>query len=256
MLAEVLAEVGFPERSRLISLAPIGAGTPLVECLPSYLHRLADEHWMKLYRLTALLLPHLHRHVTYGGKLRANWNNNQTALATAFSTFTKRNDLHTLTLAYLNTIISPSGMFRVHRAWCSDCLGEMGNRPHQPILWNLNAITCCNIHHRRLEEICPGCKTDLRVWGEACFAVRCPKCRTDLTKSPALKPSAWALWKSDQCCSVLTASKVPISKDRLSQILEKVLYRTFPSKVTATDAAGLGQSFGYQAGHQSGTNES
>src|SRR6266571_3591664 len=65
MIATVLVRkstfsVDLPPRSRLYCLAPIGVGTPMVECLTSYINRLA---W--LYRISPRILvaeeimPHL-----------------------------------------------------------------------------------------------------------------------------------------------------------------------------------------------------
>jgi hypothetical protein len=253
MLAEALAAQNIQERSRLISLPPIGIGTPLVESLPSYLHRLADKHWVKLYRMTGHLLPQLKRRFTSGGVLRSNWSNNQTALATAFSSFTKRDDLHELTLARLSAVVSPSGLFRSHRAWCPACLKAMGSQPYQPALWNLNSITCCSVHRRKLQQKCPKCNTDIRVWGEACLSATCPNCEANLTGCPVEMASTWELWKPHQCSQVLENPAISAPTRRLAQITEQLFYRTFSTKFAAVKAAGIGTAFAYQAGTLSTT---
>src|ERR1044071_3182233 len=49
--ARMEPDLVFPPRSRLYHLAPIGVGTPHVECLSGYAARLADEHSTTLYYL-------------------------------------------------------------------------------------------------------------------------------------------------------------------------------------------------------------
>jgi TniQ len=251
MIEEILAELNLPPRSRLIGPEPAGIGTPEVECLPSYLHRVADVHHVRLYRLVAELLPEFHR----AGRekhLVANWTNDQVYLAAQFNKLTQRTNLQHLTLQIFAPILSPCGLYSPFRRWCPKCIAE-DRFYYQPLYWNLKTVSACYHHRYPLQDTCPSCSYRTRLWGEACAAPTCPKCRSHLTGGSRIdEPSDWECWKAEQC-ALLMAHTGPSAAEPtpLADIMEKVLFRTHGDKASAARAMGVKTSFVYQAGHLS-----
>lgn len=92
--------------------------------------------------------------------------NSSGALATdwvqVLEALTLRSDLRYLTLLTWNDILTPVGLVRSTKAWCSACFEEWhiaGHVVYEPLLWTLQVVTVCPHHHRRLEHRCPhvGC---------------------------------------------------------------------------------------------------
>jgi|SRR5579875_687378 len=165
------------QRSYLYPLAPLGVGTAAVESLTGYISRLATAHAVKtgtliLHELrpriprtkgvSAGSVPknlsqspfYLDMHSLNGVGIRARtW----VALLEQL-TCTPRLDLLTV-LPWANAI-SCVHLLRTARAWCPLCYGvysDSGQPPYEPLLWTIQMVTVCPVHHRRLESLCPSC---------------------------------------------------------------------------------------------------
>ncbi len=169
-----------PPRSGLHNLAPLGIGTASVECLTSYINRLA---WM--YRVgprvlvAEAIVPHLKgshyiRSSLYhlaGFCRRGAMNVNGTGevpfdWSDALGHLTMRSDLQTLTGNRWASHLPTRGFLRATPAWCSTCIHEWRERGlpiYQPLVWMLQVVTICPQHRRRLEEQCPHCQKSQSV---------------------------------------------------------------------------------------------
>jgi transcriptional regulator with XRE-family HTH domain len=162
-----------PARSRLYSLAPIGVGTLMGECLTSYVNRLA---WM--YRIgphilaTQEIIPKLaspHRlppsnlshnvpsdamRINGAGEVAVDW-------SATLERLTMRTDLR-----YLNAHLWASGLptrafVRVTPVWCPVCYQEWHEDDfpiYQPLLWMFQVVTICLKHKKKLESQCSNCQ--------------------------------------------------------------------------------------------------
>lgn len=77
---------------------------------------------------------------------------------------TLQRNLHFLTLLFWSGIISPRGLFRSHKAWCSACFQQWrlsGEEIYEPLVWTMNAVKICPQHHQFLEDRCPYCQARL-----------------------------------------------------------------------------------------------
>jgi AraC-like DNA-binding protein len=163
------------QRSYFYPLAPIGMGTATVESLTGYISRLAAAHAVKtgtliLHELrpripctkgvSAGRVPknlsqspfYLDMHSLNGVGIRARtW----VALLEQLTCMPRLNVLTVLPWA---NAISCVHLLRTRRAWCSSCYGsDSGQPPYEHLLWALQMVTACPVHHQRLESVCPSC---------------------------------------------------------------------------------------------------
>jgi transcriptional regulator with XRE-family HTH domain len=183
--------------SRLSDLEPIGVGTPMVECLTSYITRLADAHSVSPITLvTREVLP---RAAPLYGQQDGKWVSNQwTSVARSsallngvvrgtqnwvqvLEQLTGRGDLRFLTLLTFAQVLPPRNLLRRFRAWCPLCYQkwyEAGLIVYDPLLWNLECVTICGHHHLPLHHCCPhaGCGAALFPLEPRMVPGYCPKC--------------------------------------------------------------------------------
>ena len=128
----------FPPRSKLYCLAPEGIGTPWIECLTSYVNRLAWMYRVGPRVLVALeIVPHLNGSyhfrsslsligafcrseavsVNGAGGFAVDWSDTLERL-------TMRTDLRNLTLCSWAGDIPSQGLLRTVPSWCPVCYHE------------------------------------------------------------------------------------------------------------------------------------
>jgi transcriptional regulator with XRE-family HTH domain len=160
-----IAPPTLPPRSRLYSLAPMGIGSSQVECVTSYMMRIADAHAVSLGtlireeicpNLTAcpkrLSFAALHS-LNGSGPCFVQW-------VEILGSLTARNDLRALTLLPWRGVLASDGSVRRYRAWCPHCYQECRDHEsavYDPLLWMLAPVTVCPRHEIPLLEICPHC---------------------------------------------------------------------------------------------------
>lgn len=173
-------DVIIPQRSYLYCLEPIGIGTALVECLTSYLSRLAQAHLVhpKEIIIKGLFpiferayLPSKHDN----NNLTAFWKDSATLNSLNVSTndwvhalekLTLRSDLRCLTMLTWSDVLSSRYLLRSSKAWCSSCYREWresDTQTYEPLLWMLDAVTICTRHNRYLEMQCVNQKCERRL---------------------------------------------------------------------------------------------
>ena len=191
-----------PKRSRLNHLIPIAVNTPMVECLTSYLTRLAESHSILISALiTKELAPILTKDFTqYGSKkaLNALFNcgvaiNSTGEIVELFldtlNKLTLKQNLSALTLMPFKNYLSSRELLSKTKTWCPDCYQDWkrANKTiYEPLLWTLSDVRVCSIHKRILKDLCPNCNRQIpwftaksRV-GYCCY---CQKWLGDSSKS-------------------------------------------------------------------------
>ena len=204
MQLELLADFSIPalvlpERSKLVSLKPIGVGTPRCEALISYLTRLAGKHVVRpnaLVRSVVLPLTNvcLDTSECSFSHSYSRTINSYVRYAAVFSgaleQLTLQKNLTHLTFTPWKDILDPKGsaLLRDHVAFCPQCLDEQESTDegiYYPLIWYLRAATICTRHNIRLEEKCPACgKHQLFVAHHALLGY-CTHCGAWLGKSSA-----------------------------------------------------------------------
>ncbi|MDD2270961.1 MAG: TniQ family protein [Desulfuromonadaceae bacterium] len=164
---------GWPvlEVSRLYNIEPQGLGTPLVECLAGYVVRLAMAHLVSARNLTkyvkstyqsnTYLIPD--NRLIISDKTMSSMNgcnSSAEAWVDALEQLTLRNDLRRLTLLPFSHMFSDKNLVKTFRRWCPSCLDEWlsnGLTLYEPLLWCINMIKICPLHHEPIASSCPHC---------------------------------------------------------------------------------------------------
>ena len=187
----------FPSHSDLYHLDPIGLGTPVVECLTSYITRLAEAHSVHPRRLfTSILFPRLKLPYLYSAgrpvydHLTTFWiqspNLNGTGslaqtLVQVLEQLTLHTHLHFLTMLPCKEVLATRKLLRRTRAWCSACYEEWREKQepvYEPLLWMLNPIRIFPTHKQALQTRCPyqNCARTLTPLAPRAQPGYCPWC--------------------------------------------------------------------------------
>lgn len=177
-----------PARSRLSRLEPIGIGTPEVECLTSYIARLAAGHCVSPRKLLykEVLAPSGKNTIHYStsSEFSASLINGMGQLAgltvEVMEQLNLRYDLrHTTTLIW-DKVLSTHLLLRTKKAWCPICYGEWLNvgRPiYDPLIWAFKIISVCPRHQEPLCQACPHCSRKLPFITTFSYPGFCSKCQ-------------------------------------------------------------------------------
>ncbi len=186
-----------PSVTRLYNLPPIGLGTPMVECLSSYIHRLADAHgvptWVLVCREFGPLFERksiiaANGHCDLFGKMGMALNgNNASALeaVTILGKLTGARSLLSLTFSRLGRLVAPYRILRGSQAWCPACLEQWREEDqpiYLPLIWLLSSLRTCPIHGCQLEDRCPTCGKPHTSLTRYRWNGQCPKCSAWLGK--------------------------------------------------------------------------
>jgi AraC-like DNA-binding protein len=231
-----------PPRSRFYRLEPIGIGTPYVESLTSYIARLAAEHCvMPKYLVMEEILPlqgHLATTPQFYFRLNKLWRDAYSLNGISLSArqwvetlqiLTSRNDLHFLTMLTWKEVIGAARLLRPSKTWCSFCYEEW-RQAHQviyePLLWMLNGVDVCPIHHQPLVVRCPGCLEMLLVLSQQSRPGYCHRCACWLgSPNPVQTPDNHTegfekqLWRARVVSELISAAPelaVPPLKERIA----------------------------------------
>lgn len=262
-----------PPRSRLYNLEPIGIGTPYVESLTSYVIRLAEQHCITTRRLLLKEIAPLMGRETKLSNLRNERNESiskilgvnrdrtatngtgliATNLVRAMSILTKRTDLHFLTLRPWVKVLSKRGLLRHERAWCPGCYQEWRDTNksiYEPLLWCINVVQLCPIHHHPFLSVCPHCLTQQLVLSGDSQTGHCNKCGKWLgsyrSKSGAVSKMntrddiAWQLHVANELGELIAAAptiKFPIDSHRISNTISTFINQVLQSNQAALSRA-------------------
>jgi len=180
-----------PPRSRLYRLEPIGLGTPMVECMSSYIHRLAEAHGLPTSVMVCReLAPRFRRssvlasndHCDLLGKLGMSINgNNLTAqeVVAILNDLTGYKNLSLLTFCRLGALVAEHRILRKPQAWCPECLEQWreSSKPiYQPLIWTLSSLRTCPTHGCCIQEQCTKCGKGHVPLGRYRWSGKCPRC--------------------------------------------------------------------------------
>jgi len=188
-----------PPRSRLFNLPPIGLGTPLVECLASYIHRLAAAHGLPTWVLVCRELSTRYERKSITGEngycdlfgpvgMTIN-GDNDTAVETIniLQSLTGQPDLYYMTFCRLGNLVGAHRILRRTQSWCPECLNQwrQEDQPiYQPLIWLVSQLRTCPIHGHRLQDRCPECGKMHTPLTRYRWTGHCPRCFTWLGNTP------------------------------------------------------------------------
>ncbi|MES1054510.1 TniQ family protein [Bacillus thuringiensis] len=158
-----------PTASYFYSIKPINIGTPMVECLNSYLKRLAEAHNVKLGTLVSHIIS-LHPakcSLPSKGSQQARFINqafyysmakNTSIIAESLELLTSQKGFKYMTMLAWKEVIHSRGLYKFYKKWCPQCLDEWKKNDeeiYEPYIWYLDCATVCLKHKRKLEALCP-----------------------------------------------------------------------------------------------------
>ena len=162
-----MQEPVLPKRAQIVPLVPLGIGSGQVECLSSFIRRLAGKHGLEVYAFLFRLIPALMRP---GGAASAKVANNHWlckksglnfswqagALITQLKRVTKFIGLVCTTHDPLAAVASEVKASRPHRAWCPRCY-RSDLVPYDRLIWVFGDSVCCSRHGTKLVSACQSC---------------------------------------------------------------------------------------------------
>lgn len=204
--------------SRLHHLEPVGLETAAVESLTGYISRLACTHGvttrtLMVHELVSLLgRERLVRPVN--GGLSSFWAKDARSLngtghlaqdmVAVLQTLTLRQDLRFLTLLTWGTVLPTRGLLRRNRIWCPVCYEswwQAGQVIYEPLLWSLEVVTVCPVHHCYLFSTChyPDCQKIQPILGPHAQPGHCSHCKRWLGISLQELPLASRVVPEEEC---------------------------------------------------------
>ena len=138
----------------------IGAGSPQVESITSYIDRVAVLYSTTPSRFKRVAVPEL---LGRTGKSKATWFIGKNTLGCRSTTsqavdcmqrLTGQTDLAKGTFAWLLPAVSLANWTSDEARFCSDCLAEdlrSGRAPYERLLWRIASVVCCSTHFRKLQ---------------------------------------------------------------------------------------------------------
>ena len=165
----------------------------MVECLSSYIHRLARAHGLPVSVIVCReIAPLCHRKSIAGNNgnydlfskmgITINGNNGSAReIVEILNLLTGRKDLRRLTFLPLGSLVSRFRIMRSAQAWCPACLETWrtsGFAVYQPLKWILADARACLKHGCPLEERCPACGKRHTSLLRNPWNGHCPRCNT------------------------------------------------------------------------------
>lgn len=203
-----------------------------MESLSGYISRLAETHGVTIRTLMVQeLVPLLGRERLtrpVNGNLSSFWAKDARSLngtghlaqdmVAALHALTLRQDLGGLTLLAWETVLPTRGLLRRNRVWCPVCYEswwQSGQVIYEPLLWSLEVITVCPIHHVYLRSTCPypDCQRTQPILGPHAQPGHCAHCLRWLGRTPQDLPAAisvvseeegaWQTWVAQEAGTLL-----------------------------------------------------
>lgn len=231
-----------PDRSRLHHLKPVGIGTPHVECLTSYLSRLAEAHHVAVISLLHEEISRFLRmdykrptsNMIIYAKSPNGFDSRAKYLVAALEHLTLRKDLLLLTMLRWSEVFPSRGLIRPLRSWCPNCYQEWraaGRAVFDPLIWSIRAVEICSHHNRPLVNQCPSCGKTLPFLHSHYRAGYCSRCMKWMGRSyneansiDVLYPQGeieWQKWVSNNVGELfaLSAECPPPKKEKVAETL-------------------------------------
>lgn len=233
--------------SPLYNIEPIGTSTPYIECLTSYVIRLAEAHSVTPGTIIGkIITPLLNKHyltkvASRGGggiyKSASSINGIRTAaidLVRVIEGLTSRNHLHHLTMLTWSKVLPTRGLLKSKKAWCPICLEEWkkSNSPiYEPLIWLIQDVKICLKHKIHLHTICPNCKKEIPTLSRNSQHGYCSYCLSYLVEEKegsllSKKIDFWDIWRAKNVGELLEnmySIKAYPDKNRIKEVLTKAL---------------------------------
>ena len=223
--------IEMPPRSKLYCLAPLGMGTVEVECLTSYIQRLAWAYRVSSWVLVVQeVLPLYNGPYDLGsspqrlggfGRTRAMRLNGTGEVANAWvktlEQLTGRSDLRVLTADPWASGLPNWGFLRTAPVWCPACYQQWQEQEqpvYQPLLWTLQAVTICLHHRQPLVEQCLFCQKKQSAIGAKVAPGYCTQCGQWLGMQPTTEVGVddeefiWQQWVTSAIEELFFASMI------------------------------------------------
>jgi TniQ len=171
-----LSPLPVPVRSALYILEPMGVRTPWVECLTSYIARLAAAHCVYpgvlLEKMVIPLIPGYSQPSKSHYLFRRDGNNSNLFNFSSFGAFSLIKALHTLmpssdlsrlVFTFVSNVVHTHALIRATKSWCPCCYEEWRVSKqiiYDPLIWMLQEMSVCTQHRVRLSTHCfyPDCQ--------------------------------------------------------------------------------------------------
>lgn len=213
--------------SHLYQVIPVGLKSSQIECLTSFVSRLAQAHCVPVSQLISKsLTPYLERIFVKNAPsrdLKSLFNrsgalNGHGTMAEDFirvlEVLTLHSDLRSLTLSIWKDIFITKGLLRSKKAWCPLCYQEwqtLKQTVYEPLSWTINEVIVCPLHKIPLQTHCPYCFQDIPWLTWQIRLGYCPNCKSWLGTSSAQEPTIaslsktldWELWTAETIGEVL-----------------------------------------------------
>ena len=129
-------------------------------------------------------------------------------------------------------------LLRERRAWCCGCYDDWratGATIYEPLLWNLQVVTCCTRHELRLPTRCPQCAKPNRLLHPRYQPGHCSLCgcwlgasQRDRAERIARDELDWQIYAQDALGAVFShklSASLNADRTRLSSALKSLLMR-------------------------------
>lgn len=182
-----MESIQIPPRNYLISLSPMGIGTAEVECLSSYIARLAWEYFVS----PQMLLKNCVEKYQYSSGLYEispsgvcnksinSFGKPAKVAVASIEMATNRQDITHMTLLRWREVLGQTIM-KKNRAWCANCFqSDLRSRKpvYERLLWKIGVVKNCVVHQQRLVEVCPHCKGIQNSFSRYPFPGFCGRCK-------------------------------------------------------------------------------
>lgn len=218
-----------PPRTRVTRLNPRGLGTLMVECLTSFLMRLAAAHHLPTGVLaTRVLRPAPAHRPTLPGEMPKvimrdlRWANGVNAQASDWVEVVFRAsgvDVRDLTLLPWAPVLPAIELVDGFIRHCPVCLTVMlrQGEVYEPLLWSLLQARVCPIHDRPLEEHCPACGRRQEAIGYRSRVGLCRWCGIWLggPRRRRIQTGSWDRWVSGQLAELVVGPPRAPDADRV-----------------------------------------
>lgn len=185
------------ERSKLYAIEPIGKETALVECISSYICRVANSHNVTVSSLlNDLIYPRLSVYPSIknikGKILQGSINGiTKTALdlVRVLELLTKREDLLELTLLNWSNVLNSKLNYSKKR-WCTKCFYNWRQEKkilYEPLIWHISELEVCAEHLLPLQDKCLNCDKNIPYLTALMQIGYCPYCNQFLGETTVIE---------------------------------------------------------------------
>lgn len=180
-------------------VAPIGLGTPEVECLSSLLHRISYAHGVSRFQFISHLQSRWRtetgNHLPRCEELRWDGYSPNVSIALSALEYAFGYSVEGTTLISLQGICAGNsiGSIKHERCWCPACFKgdrEAGRPPYDRLLWRIQGVERCSLHKLKLRRNCPHCQCGQTKDSSKVELDQCSTCSQSLSSLTSIRDYA------------------------------------------------------------------